>query len=74
MNVSMGIFVIPFGLAILAVRKIKEEDLTKFDEFCVTAESLPKNNDLDTVEEGKRVQDIVSEFDVEKEPTPQLLW
>eukprot|EP00594_Rhizosolenia_setigera_P015670 CAMPEP_0178962344 /NCGR_PEP_ID=MMETSP0789-20121207/14301_1 /TAXON_ID=3005 /ORGANISM="Rhizosolenia setigera, Strain CCMP 1694" /LENGTH=506 /DNA_ID=CAMNT_0020646461 /DNA_START=49 /DNA_END=1569 /DNA_ORIENTATION=- len=67
MNVSMGIFAIPFVLALLAVQKIKEEDLTKNDEINASKESPSSNDDPDTVEEGKRVEDVKNEVGVTNE-------
>lgn len=62
MNVSMGIFAIPFVLALLAVQKIKEEDLTKNDETInVTKESPSSNDDPDTVEDVKNEVGVTNE-------------
>lgn len=78
MNVTMGIFAIPYALALLAVQKIKEEDLTRNDETdnMSTDSPLLDKNDSDSdndLEKGKEIKDINKDVDIDiikKETTP----
>eukprot|EP00594_Rhizosolenia_setigera_P001057 CAMPEP_0178943398 /NCGR_PEP_ID=MMETSP0789-20121207/2565_1 /TAXON_ID=3005 /ORGANISM="Rhizosolenia setigera, Strain CCMP 1694" /LENGTH=517 /DNA_ID=CAMNT_0020622989 /DNA_START=208 /DNA_END=1761 /DNA_ORIENTATION=+ len=78
MNVTMGIFAIPYALALLAVQKIKEEDLTKNDETdnMSTDSPLLDKDDSDSdndVEKGKEIKDVNKDVDIDiikKEATP----